>query len=1044
MSNNQNHKPQNPESKEPKPVAKGAAAHHGVTDELYKEKASESKAIKIPEISLPKGGGAIKGIDEKFEVNPANGTASFSIPFPVTMARNDFEPQLSLSYNSGGGNGVFGMGWSMGLPSVTRKTEKQLPKYYDEIESDVFILSGAEDLVPLLVLDDNSEWVPAPSRTVINPINGLSYTTKAYRPRIEGLFARIEFCKCIDKNHSMWITISKDNITTYYGADEISIIANSNNGKIFSWLFSFSYNSKGDIIVAQYKQEDILNVEKTIFEANRIPINTYLSRVYYGNKTPYYPDQKELEGKLGKDSGKPNLGSTTNNTGPETEFAVVAAGTGNAAVEKKTIELELFSLNKIDFDDFMFSVVFDYGEFNKAGIGFSEDLDFNIPSNIFESESAGDGWRCRTDIISNYRAGFEIRTYRRCDRIMQFHHFEQELGLKAYLVKSMELDYNESLDLGDTGSAAKGYSFLTTIVQKGHQLHPNDSSFYISECLPALNFTYQKHVWSNEVKTVAAEDAVHAPIGIGQNYQWTDLYSEGISGVLSEQGTGWFYKSNLGDGKFSNAQLVYPRPSSSGLGSGALSLQELEGNGVKYLVDYNGNNKGFYKLTPEEKWEPFRYFEGGLPNQNFNNANAKFIDLNGDGLPDLMISEDSAFLWYESSGEKGFKEAYKINKPFDEDFGPAILFNDSTQSIQLADMSGDGLTDIVRIRNGEVCYWPNMGYGKFGNKIVMAYAPIYDHPDTFNPKYIRLADIDGTGASDIVYLSNGKASVWLNDCGNAFNQSPITIDHLPRLNTATEVSIIDFLGTGTSCLVYSSSLPADKEQPWKYIDFMGGKKPHLMTMYSNSMGKEVSFDYKSSSHFYLKDKAAGKPWATKLPFAVHVLTKVITRDTITKLRLVNEYTYHHGYYDYEEREFRGFGRVEQKDVEAITETSVIDANAQLDQAPLLIKSWYHTGAYIRGKKMLDHYAEEYYQNNAIEEHTLPGAVIEWDLNSSHNADDIRQAHRACKGMMLRQEVYALEDVNDMGDIPVSTTKQNCYVKQLQPRGTSPPPVFIAL
>jgi hypothetical protein len=32
----------------------------------------------------------------------------------------------------------------------------------------------------------------------------------------------------------------------------------------------------------------------------------------------------------------------------------------------------------------------------------------------------------------------------------------------------------------------------------------------------------------------------------------------------------------------------------------------------------------------------------------------------------------------------------------------------------LADLSGDGLTDIVCIRDGEVSYWPNLGYGRFG------------------------------------------------------------------------------------------------------------------------------------------------------------------------------------------------------------------------------------------------------------------------------------------------------------------------------------------
>jgi len=43
-----------------------------------------SNELKIPTIELPKGGGALKGIDEKFQVNPANGTASFSVPLPIS------------------------------------------------------------------------------------------------------------------------------------------------------------------------------------------------------------------------------------------------------------------------------------------------------------------------------------------------------------------------------------------------------------------------------------------------------------------------------------------------------------------------------------------------------------------------------------------------------------------------------------------------------------------------------------------------------------------------------------------------------------------------------------------------------------------------------------------------------------------------------------------------------------------------------------------------------------------------------------------------
>ena len=111
------------------------------TDGLDKGKAGES--AQSPTLSLPKGGGAIHGIGEKFSVNPANGTASFSVPLFTSAVRSGFYPQLSLSYNSGAGNGPFGLGWKLSVPSITRKTDKGLPRYRDAENSDVFILSDA-------------------------------------------------------------------------------------------------------------------------------------------------------------------------------------------------------------------------------------------------------------------------------------------------------------------------------------------------------------------------------------------------------------------------------------------------------------------------------------------------------------------------------------------------------------------------------------------------------------------------------------------------------------------------------------------------------------------------------------------------------------------------------------------------------------------------------------------------------------------------------------------------------------------------------------
>ena len=91
----------------------------------------ESFQISAPSISLPKGGGAIRGMGEKFAANPVTGTGSMTVPIATSPGRSGFGPQLSLSYDSGAGNGPFGFGWSLSLPSITRKTDKGLPQYHD-------------------------------------------------------------------------------------------------------------------------------------------------------------------------------------------------------------------------------------------------------------------------------------------------------------------------------------------------------------------------------------------------------------------------------------------------------------------------------------------------------------------------------------------------------------------------------------------------------------------------------------------------------------------------------------------------------------------------------------------------------------------------------------------------------------------------------------------------------------------------------------------------------------------------------------------------
>src|SRR6266567_1314401 len=243
-----------------------------------KETPPEKSSIAVPSLSLPKGGGAIKGIGEKFSANPVTGTGSLSVPIFTTPGRSDFYPKLSLSYDSGTGTGSFGLGWNLSIPSITRKTDKGLPKYQDAEDSDIFILSEAEDLVPVFTQNGN-DWV------------------RPYRPRVEGLFARIERWENQETGETHWRSVSKDNITSIYGKSACSRIADpEDDSRVFKWLLEESYDDKGNVILYEYKQENSDNIDPSLpQERNRLAnsagfANRYLKCIKYGNKTPRLAD----------------------------------------------------------------------------------------------------------------------------------------------------------------------------------------------------------------------------------------------------------------------------------------------------------------------------------------------------------------------------------------------------------------------------------------------------------------------------------------------------------------------------------------------------------------------------------------------------------------------------------------------------------------------------------------------------------------------------------------------------------------------------------
>jgi Salmonella virulence plasmid 65kDa B protein len=386
---------------------------------------SQRTAFTAPVISLPKGGCALKGIGEKFAANPVTGTGGLTVPVYASAGRSGFGPQLALSYDSGSANTAFGFGWNLSLPSITRKTDEGLPQYRDAEESDTFILSGAEDLMPVL-LHTEGAWVRDAART--RTVYGQTYAVHRYRPGVEGLFARIErWANVADPRDTFWRSISRDNVTTWYGKTAESRIADPNDpSRVFSWLICETYDDKGNLVVYRYKPEDSVGVDLSwVHERNRTDVSRsphrYIKDVLYGNRTPYFPDLTAAE-----------------------------------PVPQPI--------------DWCFQLVFDYGE---------HDLGVPLPQDTAAS------WSCRLDPFSTYRSCFEVRTYRLCRRVLMFHHFPQDpnVGLDC-LVRSTDLQHASTASPDPTQPF---YSYLLSATQTGYA---RQGAGYLARSLPPLEFEY--------------------------------------------------------------------------------------------------------------------------------------------------------------------------------------------------------------------------------------------------------------------------------------------------------------------------------------------------------------------------------------------------------------------------------------------------------------------------------------------------------------------------------------------------------------------------
>jgi RHS repeat-associated protein len=854
-------------------------------------------------ISLPQGGGAIRGIGEKFSPDLHTGTGNFSVPLSLPSGRGAFQPRLALEYSTGNGNGPFGLGWRVSVPGINRKTSHGIPVYDDH--KDVFLLPGAEDLVAVEQLG----------------------TATRYRPRTEGLFASILYHR--DSANAYWEVRTTDGHVTVYGteaslgSDSAAIADPDDRTHVFAWRLTRTEDVFGNRIQYDYVRD-------------------------MGQDGPHRWDQLYLSRIRYVDHG-------ANRTHPQ----------------------------------YLVSVEFAYED--------------------------------RPDPFSDHRAGFEIRTRRRCTRVSV-----RTVAGSDQLVRTYSLTYLDQRPELSNAVPVNGVSLLSMVRVAGHDGQATEE-------LPPLEFHYTS--FEPQRRRFSAVEGTDLPLYslAHPDLAFVDLFARGLPDILEMNGTVRFWR-NVGGGRFDVARTMPQAPGGLALGDPGVQLLDADGDGRTDLLVSQGSLAGYFPLNTDGTWdaESFRRYRYA-PSFSVDDPKVRLVDLDGDGITDAIRSGARLECFFNDL-VAGWNETRVVERRAPELF-PNVDFSDPR--VRCADFTGDGLQDIALVSDSNVEYWPSRGHGRWGERVRMARSPRL--PYRYDPRRILIGDVDGDGLADLVYVDDTTVTLWINQSGNGWSE-PLTVEGTPPVSDTDGLRLLDLLGSGIAGVLWTKGAGGMSRQRLFFLDFTGNRKPYLLTEMDNHLGAVTRVEYAPSTRFYLEDQRRKQHhWKTTVPFPVQVVWRRETIDYFSNARLTSEYRYHHGYWDGVEREFRGFGMVEQFDTESFSSGAPI---TEFHSPPTLTKTWFHQGAVADGSDdwtNLD-WSEEYWEEDPPLLHQRE--QVARYLRTIPLAPDSRRikrdALRALRGCVLRTELFAL-DGSPREHRPYTVTESSYGIIEIEPPGNQDDP-----
>jgi len=733
-------------------------------------------------LKLPKGPGSLGGVGENVRVNLNMGVMSYGIGIKLPNGRVGQSPSFSLSYNSGGGSGVVGIGWNLvGLDSIERCTAKGLPRY------------GDTSLDPTLPKDDFMCTGGGGELAYMTNSTG----ARCYRKRFEGSFLRYCWHRKNDQDQRGYWTVEHGNGTIgYYGA--------------------------------RYKVSSSRKV---------------------GVKEATEDSASQLKSSLG--TFRWMLRSQVDKNGNRVEYKYTNDGA----------QLYLIEVTWV---------------FDKSGSPLYKML-------VDYDES-------RQDVLSDGKPGFFSRTKRRI------------VGIRVLMsgkpFRSYKLTYDEK----------SGLSRLLKVVQYG----ADAKTVYPVQ----FDMTYSPATFDNKFVTLKSITG-----GLGINFltrqaDFVDINGDGLPDVVHtdpSKGNHFFHYNQLKVKDFKllsqsfSAATPNPQKKSSQLKERSTQMLDFNGDGFTDMVD--AKNVKVYINKGNGQWEKQTGSIENFPSPGAH-SDRRFFDYNGDKATDVMELNGNTITYYISD-RKG-KWVKKSNMP-----GLGATF--SKDKMQLIDINGDGLSDAVRIIEGKVLFKLYFGFGRFSKKWQEISVPGLKQSLA---EKVRFRDINGDGLADMVAFIADTIQFFRNTNSAGF-AAPIKLDKsffkgisLPGSDPKrVEIRLADINGNGSQDIVW-----LDDNGKITYLELFA-TRPNLLTHIYNGIGKRITVQYSSSVWYYIQDRDNPDPkkkvqWTSKLPMPFTVVRSTKTWGEIDPkapekgCSNIQDILYHDGYYDGVERRFRGFRHVE--------------------------------------------------------------------------------------------------------------------------------------